>query len=302
VALMYVMLLIGVVISSLTFGWLLKHFSEIRLIQVVQGAALATMVLNCIALWKQEPRVPRRAQVRSETSFKSSWRAYSRSNRSMRFLLAVGLGTGAFSMQDILLEPYGGQILHLNVSATTLLTAIIAVSALSAFALAARLLSRGVDPYRLAAGGVTVALFAFACLILSAPLGSVFLYRAGSALIGFSGGLFAVGTLIAAMNLDKSIDNGLALGAWGAVQACAGGAAIAISGMLRDTFAALAAHGSLGPALTGPAVGYGCVYHLEVLLLFATLIVIGPLVRQSSVLAVPEDAEEPLHDLSGLTR
>jgi MFS transporter, BCD family, chlorophyll transporter len=278
VALMYVMLLVGAVVSSISFGWLLKHFSEIRLIQVVQGAALATMVLNCIALWKQEPR-NRARQVEQPTTFRESWRRYAASNRSLRFLFAVGLGTAAFSMQDILLEPYGGQILGLDVSATTLLTALIAVSALAAFGVAARALASGIDPYRLAAAGVTVALFAFACLILSAPLNSALLYRCGSALIGFSGGLFGVGTLIAAMSLDRRIDNGLALGAWGAVQAGAGGLAIALSGALRDGFGALAHRGALGPALTGAAVGYGAVYLIELSLLFGTLIVIGPLVR-----------------------
>jgi BCD family chlorophyll transporter-like MFS transporter len=278
VALMYVMLLFGVALSSLTFGWLLAHFSELRLIQVVQGAGVATMFLNGIALWKQEARRPIDREA-PRPKFRDSWRAYAGHNRALRFLVAVGLGSAAFSMQDILLEPYGGQILGLSVSATTLLTAIIAFGALSAFALAARMLARGADPYRIAAAGVTVGLVAFACVILAAPFESALLYRCGSALIGFSGGLFGVGTLIAAMGIDQSVDNGLALGAWGAVQACAAGTAIALSGGLRDLFSALAERGALGPALTGPAVGYGCVYHIEVLLLFATLIAIGPLVR-----------------------
>src|SRR5208283_783220 len=56
VALLCAMLLGGMAVSALTFGVLLAHFSEVRLIQVVQGAAVVTMLLNCAALWKQEPR------------------------------------------------------------------------------------------------------------------------------------------------------------------------------------------------------------------------------------------------------
>jgi len=56
VALMYVMLLLGVLLSSLIFGWLLRSFTEVKLVGVVQGAAMVTMFLNIIALWKQEPR------------------------------------------------------------------------------------------------------------------------------------------------------------------------------------------------------------------------------------------------------
>ena len=50
-------------------------------------------------------------------------------------------------MEDILLEPYGGQILHLTVGATTALTALLAVGGLLGFGLAARVLGRGADPY-----------------------------------------------------------------------------------------------------------------------------------------------------------
>jgi len=38
----------------------------------------------------------------------------------------------------------------------------------------------------------------------------------------------------------------------------------------------------LGPALTGPVVGYGVVYHFEILMLFITLVAIGPMVRSSN--------------------
>ncbi len=44
----------------------------------------------------------------------------------------------------------------------------------------------------------------------------------------------------------------------------------------------LAESGALGPALTGPSTGYGFVYQVEVLLLFITLVVIGPLARHAA--------------------
>jgi len=47
---------------------------------------------------------------------------------------------------------------------------------------------------------------------------------------------------------------------------------------LRDVITHFAAEGAFGPVLMGPAVGYITVYHLEIVLLFATLIAIGPLV------------------------
>jgi BCD family chlorophyll transporter-like MFS transporter len=185
-------------------------------------------------------------------------------------------------MQDILLEPYGGEVLLLGVGATTSLTALLAAGTLAAFTIAARSLESGMDPYRLAGYGALVGVIAFSAVIFAAPFESAALFRAGTVLIGFGGGLFAVGTLTGAMTLAEDGHSGLALGAWGAVQATASGLAIASGGAIRDVMSGLAATGALGPALVGPAVGYGFVYYVEIMLLFGTLAAIGPLVRPRS--------------------
>jgi BCD family chlorophyll transporter-like MFS transporter len=242
------------------------------------------MALNLIALWKQEPRNPVLTDpARERPSFAEAWAQFRRNPSALRTLVAVGLGTAAFSMLDILLEPYGGEILNLSVSQTTLLTAMLAGGTLLGFALAARRLSRGGDPFRLAALGAFTGLFAFAAVIFAHPLGSAGLFRLGTALIGLGGGLFAVGMLTAAMDLAPDGQSGLALGAWGAVQASAAGIAIALGGALRDVVGSLAEAGARGPALIAPATGYGVVYPLEIALLSATLVALGPLVRRMQV-------------------
>ncbi|MDX2264183.1 MAG: BCD family MFS transporter [Hyphomicrobiales bacterium] len=282
VAMLYVMLLIGMGVSGAVFGWLLQDYHPLKLVQVIQGAALLTIVLNVAALWKQEARDPAAtAHARPRPTFRDSWAEFRREGRVMRVLIAVGLGSAGFSMQDILLEPYGGQILKLSVGDTSVLTAVSAAGSLAGFALAARMLSQGADPYRLAAWGCVAGLVAFSAVIFAAPLESGHLFRVGAALIGFGGGLFAVGGLTAAMALAKAGGNGMALGAWGAVNATAAGVAIALGGALRDGVAHLAETGALGPALTGPSAGYIVVYHIELGLLFATLAAIGPLVRRT---------------------
>jgi len=81
------------------------------------------------------------------------------------------------------------------------------------------------------------------------------------------------------MARERNGESGLALGAWGAVQAASAGLAIVAGGVVRDFVTSLALRGSLGPALTGVSTGYTAVYQMEILLLFATLITIGPLVR-----------------------
>ncbi|MEM8665768.1 MAG: PucC family protein, partial [Pseudomonadota bacterium] len=114
------------------------------------------------------------------------------------------------------------------------------------------------------------------------PLGTTELFYGGVAVIGIGAGLFGVGTLTAAMHETDENAAGLALGAWGAVQAAAAGIGVAAGGALRDAFGALASSGALGQALTSPAVGYSAVYHLEIVLLFVALVIIGPLSRYGS--------------------
>ena len=110
VALLYVMLLVGMAVSSLVIGYLLKEFTALELIGVVQGAALVTLVLNVIALWKQERVRPmNRAEREAPTpSFRDAWADYAAGGTAGRLLVVVFLGTMAFNMQDVLLEPYGG--------------------------------------------------------------------------------------------------------------------------------------------------------------------------------------------------
>jgi len=280
VAFLYVMLLLGMSISALALGQLLSNFSEVRLIQTIQGTALATMVLNAIALWKQEPRRSRAdATWAPPADFKTAWRAFLAGGRWVRIFAALGLGTIGFSMQDILLEPFGGQVLHMTVAETTRLTALFACGALVALWIAARKLRSSPDPYRFAATGVLAGLAALSAFVFSAPLQSRLLFEGGVFVLGFGSALFAAGTLTAAMDLSKESQTGLALGAWGAVGASATGGGIALGGALRDLIGGMASDGAFGPALVSQGTGYLAVYHIEIFLLFTTLAAIGPLVR-----------------------
>ncbi len=279
VGLMYVMLLLGMIASALLFGFLLVDFTPGRLVQVIQGAAVATLVLNAVAVWKQESRNPARGALPAASpSFSESWASFRTSPHAVRHLLAVGLGTMAFSMQDVLLEPYGGQVLKLSVSMTTKLTAALAVGGLLGFGLASRVLSRGADPFRMATYGALVGVPAFMLVILAAPAASPAVFAVGAVLVGFGAGLFGHGTLTATMNLAAPAQRGLALGAWGAVQATAAGLAVAVGGILRDVLTGAAANHALTPvALAGPAAGYAIVYTLEIALLVATVMVMLPM-------------------------
>ena len=123
VGLMCVMLLLGTIVSALVFGAALADYSPGRLVQVIQACAVLTLVLNVTALWKQEARDRHRKRADTPITFQSAWATLSHSGHAVRRLVAVGFGTMAFNMEEVLLEPFGGEILQLSVGTTTTLTA-----------------------------------------------------------------------------------------------------------------------------------------------------------------------------------
>jgi BCD family chlorophyll transporter-like MFS transporter len=215
-----------------------------------------------------------------------------------RFLWTLALGTMAFNMQDIVLEPYAAEILKPDVGMTSALTALSSGGALLAFLLSARWLSGGLHACRLASLGVLLGLPAFAMVIFSGPLEAAWLFRCGVGLVGFSGGLFSVGMLVNAMGMGQDRDQGtshagLVMGTWGAVQATSAGAAMAMGGAVRDGVSALAMSGAMGEALVTPITAYSFVYHLEIYLLFVVLVALGPMLRASGRKTAADNTTSP---------
>ncbi len=278
VGLMYVMLLFGMIGSALVFGVLLENYTPGRLIQCIQGAAVVTVVLNGIALWKQEARDRTRARSTApKPRFSESWEKLIRRPGAIRLLVVIALGTFGFGMADVLLEPYGGQVLGLSVADTTKLTAVLAGGGLIGFALASHTLGRGASPTMVAWYGALVGVPAFAAIIAAPETTGSGLFVAGTLAIGFGAGLFGHGTLTATMRAAPREQVGLALGAWGAVQATAAGIAVALGGVIRDVIIGLP-----GSESSGVALSYTTVFAIEVLFLVLALCVVFPMRRKQA--------------------
>ena len=147
VGLMYVMLLVGMIVSALLFGAALTDFSPGRLIQVIQAAAVATALLNSSRMEAGDATTaPRRGAACARPDVPRVVGELLRGRRHRAPARRVGVGGMAFGMVDILLEPFGGQVLHLPVAATTKLTALLALGGLLGFGLASRALGAAPIP------------------------------------------------------------------------------------------------------------------------------------------------------------
>ena len=105
VALLCAAMLLGMALSAFVFGLSLRHFSEVRLIQVIQGAALTTLVVNAFALWKQEPRNFAPASEPRRAGFLEAWRLFADEARARRRLVAIALGTAGFPCRTFCSNP-----------------------------------------------------------------------------------------------------------------------------------------------------------------------------------------------------
>ncbi|MEM9585411.1 MAG: PucC family protein [Pseudomonadota bacterium] len=279
VGLMYVMLLVGMIASAFVFGALLENYTPGRLIQCIQGAAVVTIVLNATAMWKMEGRNRARALASLEggpkPQFSDSWRVFIARQGAFRLLVVIAFGTLGFGMADVLLEPYGGQVLNMSVAQTTKLTAVLATGSLFGFALASRLLSKGGSPVNMSFYGAMIGLPAFASIIASAQLNATPLFVTATLAAGFGAGLFGHGTLTATMRNAPKDQIGLSLGAWGAVQATAAGIGVAMGGVIRDIMVSLP-----GAASFAPQTAYTPVFVLEIICLTAALIVLFPMLKK----------------------
>ncbi|SDF93445.1 light-harvesting complex assembly protein PucC [Rhodobacter capsulatus] len=280
VGLMYVMLLFGMVISALVYGALLADYTPGRLIQVIQGTALASVVLNMAAMWKQEAVSRDRArqmETAEHPTFKEAFGLLMGRPGMLALLTVIALGTFGFGMADVLLEPYGGQALHLTVGETTKLTALFALGTLAGFGTASRVLGNGARPMPLAVLGALIGVPGFVAIIMSSLISQdgIWLFLAGTFAVGLGIGLFGHATLTATMRTAPADRIGLALGAWGAVQATAAGLGVALAGVVRDGLVALP--GTFGSGVVGP---YNTVFAIEALILIVAIAFAVPLLKR----------------------
>ena len=95
VALLYATLLLSMVGAALLFGHLLENFSHQRLVEVVHGAALASILLCLAAAWKQEAIDLKRAVADiPRPPFRETWQTFLSGGIASRLLIAVGLEIG----------------------------------------------------------------------------------------------------------------------------------------------------------------------------------------------------------------
>jgi BCD family chlorophyll transporter-like MFS transporter len=140
------------------------------------------------------------------------------------------------------------------------------------FGVASRVLSRGQSPEALGRLGAAIGIPGFAAIIASSAVGGVPLFLLGTLMTGAGAGLFGHATLTATIRRAPDHQIGLALGAWGAVQATCAGLGVALAGIVRDILVALPPSAGLSPHLP-----YNIVFGIDIAFLALAILIAVPL-------------------------
>lgn len=233
-AVTWIMMVAGIVASAITVGQLLKPFSYDRLMLVAGGLALAMVTLTVLATFRLERQAGQFGHAASDTSapdLRAALAEIWRETAARRFTVFIFVSMIAFSMQDLILEPFGGLIFGLSPGESTqlggqhqggiLLGMIVTGIGGSAFS------GERPDGLRVwVVSGCLLSAAALGALALAAVAGPGWPLGINVFVLGLGNGVFAVAAIGAMMGLagaGATTREGVRMGVWGASQAIAFG-------------------------------------------------------------------------------
>jgi BCD family chlorophyll transporter-like MFS transporter len=234
-AVTWIMMVGGIVASAITVGSLLKPYSSARLVEVAAGLAAVMVALTVLATWRLERQAGHLrdgADSAPAPDFRAALAEIWREAAARRFTIFIFVSMIAFSMQDLILEPFAGLIFGLSPGDSTktvgqfhqggiLLGMIAAGVGGSAFS-AAR--AGGLRPW--VVGGCLASGLGLGALGIAAVTGPPWQFEANLFVLGLGNGVFAVAAIGSMMGLagaGETTREGVRMGVWGASQAIAFG-------------------------------------------------------------------------------
>lgn len=270
VAVVWSMMMLGILVGVFLGVGIMTAYDPTRLITlfILMGAIVAAF--TSIALWRVESRRHPSERERQHENL-PAWRLLSSGRQTRLFFVFLFSGIFFLFLQQVVLEPFGGDVFDMGVRQTTLFNAYQMVGVLLGMGFAGAYLSKRIG--NKATAGIGLLIAAAAYLLLG---GSAFAQRAAWInpaifLMGLGMGLFNVGGLAMMMGMSVEGFTGTYMGAWTLSQALANGLASIGGGFLHD----------LGLAVLGTEPSaYGLVFLIEAAGLLTTLALLRSLSTQ----------------------
>ncbi|MEI2776518.1 MAG: BCD family MFS transporter [Tetrasphaera sp.] len=283
VSIMFTTMILTTIVTSIGLSRILDPFSEAALYTafgVIWFIATFFVIFGAAGI---EPAAPDQARQNSADNPATALRALANNATAQRFFVYLLLVLISIHAQDVLLEPYGAEVLGMSVSATSRLTAIWGVGVLLTMVGGLPLVRRA-GKKRAANIGAVVAAIGFGAIIVTGLLQQVNLFLVAVFVLGLGGGLMTVSNLSFMLDMTVTGAAGLYMGAWGVANFAGQSLGNISSGLIRD----------VAYNVTGSAIfGYVIVFGLEI----AGLVVAMLIFRTISVAEFQEEAAVSLPDV-----
>lgn len=288
VSTMWTMMILSTILVSLMLSALLAPFSRVALFTAFGAVwSISTfLVIFGAANIEGANHVADPARGNRPQGLWVAYRVLVENPSARRFFIYLFLILVSIHAQDVLLEPYGGEVLGMNVSQTSRLTAIWGSGVLLTLLTgiyAIRLLGKK----RCANVGAFVAATAFGLIILSGLMKAVPFLQGAIFLLGLGGGLMTISNLSFMLEMIIPEATGLYMGAWGVANFSGQAIGNIASGLIRDL-----AH----QVSNSVAAGYLIVFGLEIVGLIVAIF----LFRRISVPRFQCDAKVRLEETLAL--
>ena len=229
-SLTWIMMIAGIVVSAITAGQLLDPFSPQRLLLVAAGVVGVAFGVTCLAVWGVEG-VPTAAEKRDSPPFGEALRGIWHDPLTRLFSIFVFFSMLAYSMQDLILEPFAGLVFGMTPGQSTslsgqqnagVLLGMILVG-VGGHAFGGR---AGLKLKRWIVAGCLASALALGSLAMAARAGPGWPLTINVMVLGFANGMFAVaaiGSMLELAGRGGAGHEGIRMGLWGASQAAAFG-------------------------------------------------------------------------------
>ncbi len=263
-SLVWVLMIVGIVVTAGTAGQFLEPFSFGRLIEVVTCASAAAFVVSVLAVWGVEGEIGSDANADASVGdhgFRDALIQVWREPRARNFAVFVFLSMLGYSAQELILEPFAGAVFHMSPAESAKLTGLQNGGALLGMILIG-LLGTSIgrswlgSVRRWTVGACIASALALSALALAGFVGSAWPLRPNVFLLGMANGAFAVSAIGAMIDLageGRRAREGVRMGLWGAAQAIA----FAVGGLLA-TLGSDLAHAVLGSSVAAYAAVFVC--------------------------------------------
>jgi len=273
----WMMMIAGFVVTTIVASGYLDPFSMTRLVAVTAAVSVIALVVATLALWGIEParktdravEADPKAGAENATAFRTALSEIWDEPQARRFTIFVFVSMLAYSMQDLILEPFAGFAFGLSPAESTKLAGhqhagVFMGMALVAIAAHPRVGFGSLRTWTV--GGCIASAAALLGLVLAGLFAPAWPLTATVVLLGCANGAFAVaaiGTMMGLAGAGKEKREGIRMGLWGAAQAIAFGA---------GGFVGAAAADLMRGFVTEPADAFTVVFAAEAMLFIASAV------------------------------